>query len=249
MRLFHEGFSVMDIAEPLASFDAEQTSDVVRAFMEEKGYQLVGVRTGGLVTGYVRLEELDGGVCGDHMHPFGEHDTVPDTASLAEAIESLGINGRCFVTILDKVAGIITMGDLEKPPVRMYLFGMITIAEVLLVRAIEGHFPDEQWTRYVTPTRLHKARDLQAERSRRKQPAKLIDCLQFSDKAGILIRSDRYEFLGQEGGPASKKEAKRAIKELETLRNHLAHTQQIVASSWDRIVVFSSRLERLLQML
>ena len=92
-RLFLEGFSAMDIAEPLVSFDAEAEAATVRRFMAERNFDLVGVRRDGLVSGYVRQTELANGCCGDHLHPFTpSDDLVPDTASLIEVVRSLAIN-------------------------------------------------------------------------------------------------------------------------------------------------------------
>ena len=56
-----------------------------------------------------------------------DDDLVPDTANLIDVVKSLAINQQCFVTILDRVGAIITLTDLEKPPMRMFLFGMITM--------------------------------------------------------------------------------------------------------------------------
>jgi hypothetical protein len=42
---------------------------------------------------------------------------------------------------------------------------------------------------------------------------------------------------------ASKKGAKRAIRELESLRNHLAHAQDIVQHDWAQIARMSMRME------
>ena len=57
-RLFLEGFSAMDVAEPLVSFDESAEAEDVRKFMQERAYDLVGVRQNGLVEGYVRRENL-----------------------------------------------------------------------------------------------------------------------------------------------------------------------------------------------
>ena len=112
-RLFLEGFSAMDIAEPLVSFDAITDAGSVREYMAEKNFDLVGVRQDGLVEGYVRREDLVSGYCGDYMHPFTpDDDLVPDTANLTEVVKSLAINKQCFVTILDRV-GAIVFSDTE----------------------------------------------------------------------------------------------------------------------------------------
>ncbi len=99
----------MDIAEPLASFDAEKPAGDVRAFMVDHDYDLAGVRRDGIVCGYVRQGELAGGSCGDYLHLFGPDDLVAETDSLQKVIESLAVNNRCFITILDRVGAIVTM--------------------------------------------------------------------------------------------------------------------------------------------
>jgi putative nucleotidyltransferase with HDIG domain len=45
-------------------------------------------------------------------------------------------------------------------------------------------------------------------------------------------------------GYQSRREMREALKELETLRNNLAHTQAIIPQGWQRIVVACSRMEQ-----
>lgn len=242
-RLFLEGFSVMDIAEPLVSFDADSPAAEARTVLAERSLDLAGVRCGGLVEGYARADDLTTGVCGDHIQAFTADDLVTDSDPLVAAIRSLAINQRCFVTVLGRPGAIITLHDLEKPAVRMLLFGMITLVEVLAVRYIRHKFPDDNWKEGFPASRLAKAEELQQERLRRNSPAKLLDCLQFSDKGQILLRDP--EFL-QTAKHASRREGKKAFKELESLRNNLAHSQAIVPDNWQRIAIFTGRLELLL---
>jgi hypothetical protein len=243
--VFLEGFRAIDVAEPLVSFDSERPSPVVRASMLARGFDLAGVRVDGVVVGYVSRDELEGGCCGDHLRPFGPDDVVTDGAPLQEVIHSLGLNRRCFVTVLDHAAAIVTLEDLEKPPVRMFLFGMITIVEMLIARHVDSAFPGDAWATHVALGRLAKARAIMAERQRRGHACRLIDCLQFSDKGELALK---IEGVGARLAPSmSGKEAKRALKELEQLRNNLAHGQPIISSGFDRIVRFSTRLDELLE--
>ncbi len=242
-RLFLEGFSVMDIAEPLVSFDADSPAAEARMVLAENGLDLAGVRRAGLVKGYACSKDLMTGVCGDHVRPFTEDDLVADSEPLVAAIRSLAINQRCFVTVLGRAGAIITLHDLEKPAVRMLLFGMITLVETLIVRNIRHKFPDDSWKEDFSASRLAKAEELQQERLRRNSPAELLDCLQFSDKGQILLRDP--EFL-QAAKLPSRREGKKALKELESLRNNLAHSQAIVPDNWQRIAIFTGRLELLL---
>ncbi len=103
-------------------------------------------------------------------------------------------------------------------------------------------FSDESWARYISPARLEKARQLQEERRRRSQDARLLDCLQFSDKAQIVVRD---ETLRSQAGFASRRRGDEVIKSLERLRNNLAHTQDIIAFDWQTIVAIVENLEKL----
>jgi len=234
----------MDVAEPLASFDWDRPAAEVAAFMAAHDYDRVGIRREGIVRAYVERGELDGGRCGDHARSFGPDDLVPETASLQEVIESLGINGRCFVTVLDEVSAVVTLQDLEKPPVRMFLFGMITLLEMVFTQAVEAAFPGDAWRAHVAAARLAKAEELQAERRRRGVEVRLLDCLQFSDKGQLAIRVPTID--PERVLQMSRKAALRGLKELEDIRNNLAHGQELIAKGWPRIVLFSTRLDLLL---
>ena len=62
---------------------------------------------------------------------FGEVNKRMTTAIEHVRHELSGVRtGRASVTILDSVFGIITPADLQKAPVRMWLFGIMTLIEV-----------------------------------------------------------------------------------------------------------------------
>lgn len=236
----------MDIAEPLVSFDSDADTLTVRNFMDENNFDLVGIRQNGLVNGYVRREEMTEGSCQKHMRPFTPNDDlVPDTANLIDVVKSLAINQQCFVTILDRVGAIVTLTDLEKPPMRMFLFGMITIIEMTITEILRKRYADDSWQELLSDKRIALAKKLQDERNRRGQQVELIDCLQFGDKGWIITYDEE---IRKALGHKSRRESRNAVKEFETLRNNLAHTQAIIPSGWQRIIIACSRWERNLEM-
>ena len=244
--LFTEGFIALDIAEPLISFDADRDSKTIRKFMEERKLRVVGLRVDGTVSGFARRADLTDGTCLDHLHPLNERQILPETASFSEVIELLTSSNWCFVSILGTVGAIVTRTDIQKPPVRMWLFGMISIIEMSMMRAIEERYGPEGWQRKISPQRLRKARELQEERYRRNQETDLIDCLQLSDKAFILLKDPEAR---AEMGFESRRQGEQALKQLESLRNNLAHAQDIVTYNWEGIVKISRRLDRIISRL
>ena len=240
-RIFLRGVVARDIAEPLPSFDRDTPANVVRAVMAERNYVVAGVRDRGMVNGYNVGAELGQGACGTQAHVFEETIVVSDPAPLIELIRALHGSPRVFVKVLGQVGGLITRADLQDPPVRMWLFGLVTTFEMHFQRLIELHFADEIWMQYLSPARVAKAQEMVEERKRRNYSPTLLDCLQFSDRGQIIARCEE---LREKAGFASRNRADEAVKRLVALRNNLAHSQDIVDSDWGTIVAIAENLER-----
>ncbi len=241
-RMFMEIFTARDIAEGLLSFDAETACEQVARELKNQCREVASVRVNGTVQGYVRASDLGEGICTDNLRHFTVDQVVYGTSTFTDVIHVLTRHDYCFVTVLGNVAGIISRDDINKPMVRMWLFGIVTMVEMALVKLIHERFPKGKWEAHVSAGRLQKARDIQQERQRRNLYCDLIDCLQLPDKAQILVEDTvAMERLGME----SKSAAKRVIKELESLRNHLAHAQDIVKHDWPQIARLSMRIEKI----
>jgi hypothetical protein len=240
-RLFMHTFAARDIAEPLRSFDVDAPCDTVLAVMERAALDVVCLRESGSICGYVRRADLTNGRCGDHLRTFRHGQVVPSDAPLSEVIHGLTLQGHAFVSMLGEICGYISRSNINKPVARMWLFGMVTLAEMEFMRMIDEYFPDDSWQTRVPPERLAKASAFHAERVRRNQPCRLLECLQFSDKFQVLMEHPeamaRFRL-------ESKRTGKRLAKELESLRNNLAHAQDITQQDWASIVRIAARLEQ-----
>jgi hypothetical protein len=242
-RTFLSGVTLRDIAEPLISFDETTAAAVARAAMQSQRTAVAGVRVDGHVAGYVLLDDLGEGQCGDGMLPFEEHLVLPDSTSLVDVVLTLVESPFAFVRVLGEVGGLVSREDLQDPPVRMWLFGIVTIMEMYYLRMIERHMGGGEWRQYLSDGRIAKAEHLLEERRRRGQDPRLLDCLQFGDKAQIVVRDQTLRELA---GFQSRNRAEYATKMVERLRNNLAHTQDIVAFDWQTIVILAENIDRLL---
>ena len=241
-RMFMEIFTARDIAEGLLSFDTGYDCTEVVSVLKRKRKDVASVRVNGVVQGYLRLSDIDSDDATDNFRSFTVDQVVPGSATFADVIHVLTRHDYCFVTMLGSIAGVIGRDDINKPIVRMWLFGTVTMVEMGIVQLIHERFPDAGWQAVVSAGRLQKAKDIQAERQRRNQYCELIDCLQLTDKAQILINDEvALEQLGFD----TKSAAKRSVKELESLRNHLAHAQDIVMHDWAQIARLTRRMEEI----
>lgn len=242
-RLFANGFQVVDLAEPLASFDESTPAEDVATVMDADGLAVAGVRRRGLVSGFVERAGLGTGACGAAMVDFRTATRLDGSAPLSAAIRVLEREPRVFVTAFGGVAGVVTRDEVEKPAARMWLFGMVTMIEMRYVRLIDEVCPQESWREYLSEGRLRKAEGLMAERRRRHRSVRLLDCLQLSDKGQIVARNEE---IRNRTIFASRRQAEDGIRLLEGLRNNLAHAQDIVSSDWEAIVQLSAHMERAL---
>jgi hypothetical protein len=243
-RLFTDGFQVADLAEPLASFDAETPGSAVAAVMDRDGLTVAGVRRDGRVAGFVERDGLVDGPCGAAQKEFVGERLVPGAAPLSVAVRVLTAELRAFATAFGEVAAVVTRDDLQRPPGRMWLFGMVTMIELRYARLIAELCPDESWREYLSEGRLKKAEELMAERRRRHRSVGLLDCLQFSDKGQIVARN---EAIRGQTIFASRRQAEDGIRMLEGLRNNLAHAQDFVSADWEAIVQLSGHLDRAME--
>jgi hypothetical protein len=236
-----EAFAARDVLEPLPSFDAATVERLPPVEWPWPGRAIVGVRREGETTGYLLRDDQQAGQP-LKVRGIETHQRVGLDAPLTEVIHVLTRFDRCFVELGGAVVGVAGRGDIGKPVVRMWLFGIIIVTEVHVVALIRARWPDHGWTGLVSAGRLEKARQLQAERARRGLPADLLDCLQFSDKLQVAVQERGFvDALGF----ASASAAKKVVKDLESLRNNLAHGQDITSHDWPQIARLARRVQQL----
>jgi hypothetical protein len=243
LRLFAEAFTASEIAQPLRSFDSERGEADLLASGKRDDLEVAGLRRAGVCVGFF-CPLIDDQRRGELLRPFAPAQVVPRDASLSEVVHVLTHYDFCFVTAMGDVAGVITRGDMQQPVVRMWLFGIITLMEMELLERIRARWPDGSWTQLLSTGRLDKAQILFEERRRRGQHVDLADCLQLSDKAQILMEDEAQRLAF---GLRTKGAAKRVIKDLESLRNNLAHAQDIVTYDWPQIARLARNIEERLR--
>lgn len=254
-RVFMQGVLARDIAEPLASFEESTTAGHLLEYLRGRDLQAAALRRNGLahhVVERARLEaaalaqdEALAGPCLAFARPPTPEELLPDTSTIDRVVVQL--QGRDFVLleVFGAPGGIICRRDLEDPPVRMWLFGLLTLIEMVMVERIEAWAPDEMaWRALLSPARLAKAEVLQEERRRRNLETPLLHCLPLSDKGQIVARAESLRVAMR---LPSRKRTVAHFKKLERLRNNLAHVQPIVQSDWDVIVLFATNIAGLLE--
>lgn len=244
-ELFESSITAKDIAEPFTSFDFDSSTAHIKEFMELKDFDIIGIRKEGLIAGYVCRRELSERTREKHLLPFTEDDLLSEKATIIHVFHKLQTSPKStvFVTVFGQVTGIITRGDLQKIPVRMWLFGLISLIEMQLLRIIRAYYPTEDWKCLITDERLNKTKEVLKDRQKDNIAIDLSDCLQFSDKYEILL--NKKEFWQNLSFP-SKTSTKKFFNNLKKLRDRLSHAQDIITGKWPIIVDLIMKAEKLL---
>lgn len=246
-RVFTELFTVADLADPLPWFDEGTPAAQVEQALLASGCDVAGWRSANGTHGYVMRQALAG--CGDapcsaQRNEWSADQMVTSEAPLVDALTVLTRREVCFVTLSGptgpQVQGQVMREAINKPVARMWLFGILSLFELSLSNLLAMHFSGDSWHDLVSESRLKRAQELQAERLRRNQSCTLPDCLQLSDKAQIVFlnHAPTFDALGFE----SKRVAKQVIKDMESLRNNLAHAQDIATHDWPQVVRICRRI-------
>lgn len=237
---YNDIFSAKDIAEPLLSFDATTSVEKIREIFKQQQQQVTTVLVEGKVVGFTTSDLLDMSDNDEILkRSFSSDQVLSGDAGFAEVIHVLTRHDYCFVRLLGQVHGVISRDDINKPYVRMWLFGIITLTEKHITELVRTHFDHDEWHSLIPEARLKLAENLQHERKQINQHCELIDCLQLADKGLILIKD--AELLSRLGFN-SKSAAKKVLKQFQSLRNNLAHAQDISTYDWAQIARLSMRM-------
>jgi hypothetical protein len=241
-RLFRDSITAREIAEPLAAFDANQPAEKVKSFMEAKGFDVVGVSSDGTMLGYVEKNDLKSGLLKEHTKPFSDRTLLDEKTPLLETLGKLAEEHFVFLRFLGAPSAIVTRGDLQKAPVRMWLFGLVSILEMQLLQLIKNEAEGDWWWDLLTPDRQEGALKIYKLKLEKNEEIGLADCLQFGDKMTIFKKTDA---LFERTGFSSKNDWKATMSKIESLRNSLAHSNEIKEDSWPEKIKLALRIEQL----
>jgi hypothetical protein len=245
--LFEKSITIEYVAEPLKAVSAEIDAMEVLHWMQLQDFDVVGVKAENTISGYVERSHLiqcQSGKCSDYQQIFHPQELVAISTPLMKLLPILAQKPRLFVLDSNQVSGIITYGDLQKAPVRMLLFSLVTLLEMNLLRLVRLYYPQDSWQKVLKFDRLEAAQKLWRESRERNEATDLLDYLQFCDKRELILNQpELFEKLGFH----SQRSGERFFKSAEHLRNRLAHAQNLVSgSSWQELISLAESMEKLL---
>jgi predicted transcriptional regulator len=197
------------------------------------------------VLGFISKEQLEGGILITDHNKIDLNLVVTDSTPIHKLIKLLENRKFVFVMHGNTIDGIVTLADINKPVVRLYLFGIISLFEMHLNYWVEQFHQSEAWKSMLKQERVDGATKVQETKKQKNEALSLLACLQFCDKREIL--SATKDFITQFGLP--RKHFERLATKAEDIRNELAHSQNTVNAGmqWSDFVAIISELETFLE--
>ena len=144
----------------------------------------------------------------------------------------MSINSYSFIVESNKVVGIVTRADINKPIVRIYIFGIISLFELHLNFWINEYYIGDSWTEKIQEKRLKTTIETFEKRRGKNEELTLLECAQLCDKRDVLRNTD--EFINM--FDFTKNGFVRLLKDAEKIRNELAHSQHSIIANLDWVI-------------
>jgi predicted transcriptional regulator len=131
--IFTENITTRHIYEPLQSCRPYYEADQVKYELESIDFDTAGViDDNDNLIGYIIREELDGGYIQNYINKISSEKLISDFTPISELLNILLDNEFIFVIDGKKTEGIVTRADINKPIMRIYLFGILSLFEMQL---------------------------------------------------------------------------------------------------------------------
>lgn len=244
--IFIDSITTKLIYEPIYCCRLNDSAVEVQQTLSERDFDIIGVIDANEnVIGFAKKEELRHGNILESFHEIKLKHIIADSTSISELLNILSKNSYSFILQENQIVGIVTRADINKPIVRIYLFGIISLFELHLTFWINEYYQEMTWKNQINEARLSLAEDTLKKRKGNNDELTLLECLQLCDKRDILNKTSifmtQFKF--------SKTQFDKLLKDTERIRNELAHSQNSIIANleWSRFVSTISNIESFLK--
>jgi len=213
--------------------------------MDTKNYDIMPVKEDDRFIGYIErslLEKMK--QIGLAMQVIKFDIIVSSNTSIDKVINLFQKSRFFFVNRANDLVGLVTYADLDKIPVRIWLFILISKFEILLLQLIKKFYKKSLWLNELTPLRRRKITDLLNEKRKHDIDVSLEDCLNLGDLIELLERDGGLRsFVGYE----TRNSCSQEMSGLDHLRNNVVHPSNSLVNSYDGVKKLNERIGRLQQ--
>jgi len=245
-KVFKNSITVKDISSRFVYKDGDNKVKFIKELLISSDYDVIGIKSSDS-SGYVLINDLksNNGDIIKYVKHFEPSELISETTPLIDIFQLLKKKERIFVLSKNKIDRIVTRSDLQKAPVRMLIFGFISILEMYFLSIIKESYENDSWVEYLNSKRVENAKSVYKLRKEKNEALELIDCIQFCDKRVLLLNN---KTLLAQIGFNSKTTFETFLKKTEKIRNEIAHSQMIDSEmSWREVIDVTIKIDRIIE--
>ena len=189
---FESSITVEAIYEPLQSCPVDSNPEEVVNVLTQRGFDVCGVKESSTfdIHRYVSTSSLkSAGSIADVAYPILSSNLVSEKTALADALQILAEDHWKFVLVGSSVGGIITQWDFNKPPARVYFFGILSLFEQHLNLWLQSAHTEREIKNLVGVDKYQRAKSIQGQKRSRGISTSLVDNFDIGDKQILLVQS------------------------------------------------------------
>lgn len=220
-EIFTNQINVMNIAVPVTPLDRKAAKEL--CIENNYDVHLVREHEGEDLKVYEKKT--------DSIRPLHDSEVISDSTPLIEVVDLLCKKEQVFVKVKRNVTHLVTRSDLDTIPIRIWLYGMISIFEFELKEKINQL--SIKWEETLTSDRLAKAEELYSLKKSKNEEISLLGCTQLVDVGTIVFKSwEHFKDFFPSG--YSKKMIQSSFNKINLLRDALAHGQKL-QMEWSKV--------------
>lgn len=224
IQSIHQGLPVELIMTPRSELLTCMPEELISEVMARNDgpYSFIPVVGGDRVCGlfhahpYFSQVDDESGVVEDFAEPLSEKHLIGANASIIDFVLCADETPCRMVVTGHRIEGLVSISDLQRLPVRIALFSLITGLEILMTQKIRKVYSSDQ--KWMPLLNEHRQTVLNEQIAMTRSSDAYVDDLlftQFADKALILKKGCGLEW--------SKSKLEKAFRRVQKLRNSLAH--------------------------
>lgn len=248
-KIFMDSVTTKNICEPLLSCEMDMIAADIRDMLSRRDFDSAGViDENKKVVGYVLTNELGDGVISDYIKKIELDAVISDSTPIPILINELTRKECLYVNFGRDILYIVTKADMNKPPIRIFIFGVISLFEIHLNYWVGKIYKNDEIIREIigndrfeSASTLYKTAKVKNEN----EDVSLVGYLQLGDKKRLLCCNAKFcnDFS------LSKNKMKEFIEIAEKVRNNIAHSQSSIFTDvpLNEISVLLSNIERFIE--
>jgi len=220
-EIFDNQITVMNIAVPTKAVNIDLASQICG----QHSYDTCLVKKPNKEDTYLYIKELN------IIRPLKDSEIISESTPIKDVLDALCDKDQLFVKVKRNISHVVTKADLDTIPVRIWLYGMISLFEIELKVVIRQLMI--KWESKLPEYRLDQANELFIRKKLKNEEIDLLGCITLQDLELIVLKSwdVMYKYFPSK---LTKTFIRSELRTIRQLRNSLAHGQT-VQTEWPKI--------------